>query len=192
ATGATSSSPWSTSTRGTPRSAGCSSTRNASACRTTSGSRCTTCWAAHASCGGGDITTSGSTRARRRRTSCTCGAGPGPSGTSTTTSEAQGKDRPMNAPVPQLALETAEVDTSQDPQWFRDAVIYQLNVKAFNDTNGDGIGDFKGVTAKLDYVKELGVNTIWLMPFYPSPLRDDGYDISEYKHVKAEDRKSVV
>ncbi|MFT4267651.1 MAG: maltose alpha-D-glucosyltransferase [Xenophilus sp.] len=92
----------------------------------------------------------------------------------------------MNAAVPQLALETAEVDTSQDPQWFRDAVIYQLNVKAFYDTNGDGIGDFKGVKARLDYVKELGVNTLWLMPFYPSPLRDDGYDISEYKNVKAE------
>ena len=89
----------------------------------------------------------------------------------------------MNAPVPRLALETAEVDTSHDPNWYRDAVIYQLNVKAFYDTNGDGIGDFKGVTAKLDYVKDLGVNTIWLMPFYPSPLRDDGYDIAEYKDV---------
>jgi len=62
-------------------------------------------------------------------------------------------------------------------------VIYQLNVKAFFDSNNDGMGDFKGVTAKLDYVKELGVNTIWLMPFYPSPLRDDGYDISEYEDV---------
>ncbi|MGV3493208.1 MAG: maltose alpha-D-glucosyltransferase [Ramlibacter sp.] len=64
-----------------------------------------------------------------------------------------------------------------------DAVIYQLNVKAFFDSNDDGMGDFKGVTAKLDYVKDLGVNTIWLMPFYPSPLRDDGYDISEYTDV---------
>ncbi len=70
-----------------------------------------------------------------------------------------------------------------DPLWYRDAVIYQLNVKAFLDTDGDGVGDFKGVTAKLDYVKELGVNTIWLMPFYPSPLRDDGYDIAEYEDV---------
>ncbi|WP_225784193.1 maltose alpha-D-glucosyltransferase [Xenophilus sp. Marseille-Q4582] len=89
----------------------------------------------------------------------------------------------MNASVPRLALENLEVDISQDPNWYRDAVIYQLNVKAFYDTNGDGIGDFKGVTAKLDYVKDLGVNTIWLMPFYPSPLRDDGYDIAEYKDV---------
>ncbi len=89
----------------------------------------------------------------------------------------------MNAPVSTLALETVEVDTSDDAQWYRDAVIYQLNVKAFFDSNDDGMGDFKGVTAKLDYVKDLGVNTIWLMPFYPSPLRDDGYDISEYEDV---------
>ena len=89
----------------------------------------------------------------------------------------------MNAPVPDLVLETAEIDDRDDPQWYRDAVIYQLNVKAFFDTDNDGVGDFKGVTAKLDYVKELGVNTIWLMPFYPSPLRDDGYDIAEYEDV---------
>ncbi|CAN7633267.1 maltose alpha-D-glucosyltransferase [Variovorax sp. LjRoot130] len=89
----------------------------------------------------------------------------------------------MNAPVPHIALETVEIDSSDDPLWYRDAVIYQLNVKAFFDSNDDGVGDFKGVTAKLDYVKDLGVNTIWLMPFYPSPLRDDGYDIAEYENV---------
>lgn len=89
----------------------------------------------------------------------------------------------MNAPLPTLALETTEIDTTGDPTWYRDAVIYQLNVKAFFDSNDDGVGDFKGVAAKLDYVKDLGVNTIWLMPFYPSPLRDDGYDISEYEDV---------
>ncbi|MCY1207706.1 Alpha-1,4-glucan:maltose-1-phosphate maltosyltransferase [compost metagenome] len=89
----------------------------------------------------------------------------------------------MNAPVSHIALETVEIDTSDDPLWYRDAVIYQLNVKAFFDSNNDGMGDFRGVTAKLDYVKELGVNTIWLMPFYPSPLRDDGYDIAEYEDV---------
>ncbi len=89
----------------------------------------------------------------------------------------------MNAPLPSLALETPAIDSTDDAQWYRDAVIYQLNVKAFFDTNNDGVGDFKGVTAKLDYVKDLGVNTIWLMPFYPSPLRDDGYDISEYENV---------
>jgi maltose alpha-D-glucosyltransferase/alpha-amylase len=89
----------------------------------------------------------------------------------------------MNAPVSHIALETVEIDTSDDPLWYRDAVIYQLNVKAFFDSNNDGMGDFQGVTAKLDYVKDLGVNTIWLMPFYPSPLRDDGYDIAEYEDV---------
>ncbi|MGK6310068.1 maltose alpha-D-glucosyltransferase [Variovorax sp. DT-64] len=89
----------------------------------------------------------------------------------------------MNAPVSHLLLETVEIDSTDDPQWYRDAVIYQLNVKAFFDSNDDGYGDFKGVTAKLDYVKDLGVNTIWLMPFYPSPLRDDGYDIAEYEDV---------
>jgi maltose alpha-D-glucosyltransferase/alpha-amylase len=89
----------------------------------------------------------------------------------------------MNAPEPSLDLDTVAINGSDDPQWYRDAVIYQLNVKAFFDSNDDGMGDFKGVTAKLDYVKDLGVNTIWLMPFYPSPLRDDGYDISEYEDV---------
>ncbi|MEZ2297244.1 maltose alpha-D-glucosyltransferase [Variovorax sp. RCC_210] len=89
----------------------------------------------------------------------------------------------MNAPVSHIALETVEIDNSDDPLWYRDAVIYQLNVKAFFDSNNDGMGDFQGVTAKLDYVKDLGVNTIWLMPFYPSPLRDDGYDIAEYEDV---------
>jgi maltose alpha-D-glucosyltransferase/alpha-amylase len=73
--------------------------------------------------------------------------------------------------------------TSDDPLWYKDAVIYQLNVKSFFDSNDDGIGDFKGLTSKLDYIKSLGVNTIWLMPFYPSPLKDDGYDIADYQNV---------
>jgi maltose alpha-D-glucosyltransferase/alpha-amylase len=67
--------------------------------------------------------------------------------------------------------------------WYKDAVIYELHVKAFFDGNGDGIGDFRGLADKLDYVQELGVNTIWLLPFYPSPLRDDGYDVSDYHNV---------
>jgi len=67
--------------------------------------------------------------------------------------------------------------------WYKDAVIYQLNVKSFFDSNDDGIGDFKGLTSRLEYIRDLGVNTIWLMPFYPSPLKDDGYDISDYKNV---------
>ncbi len=70
-----------------------------------------------------------------------------------------------------------------DPLWFKDAVIYQLNVKSFFDSNDDGIGDFRGLTSKLEYIRDLGVNTIWLMPFYPSPLRDDGYDIADYENI---------
>src|SRR5260370_38402013 len=69
-----------------------------------------------------------------------------------------------------------------DPLWYKDAVIYQLNVKSFLDSNDDGIGDFKGLTSKLEYIRDLGVNTIWLMPFYPSPLKDDGYDIADYQN----------
>jgi len=70
-----------------------------------------------------------------------------------------------------------------DPLWYKDAVIYQINVKAFLDSNDDGIGDLSGLTSKLGYIRDLGVNTIWLMPFYPSPLKDDGYDISEYTNI---------
>jgi maltose alpha-D-glucosyltransferase/alpha-amylase len=78
------------------------------------------------------------------------------------------------------ALQTAMPD---DPLWYMDAVIYQVHVKAFFDSNDDGIGDFAGLTAKLDYIRELGVNTVWVMPFYPSPLLDDGYDVSNYEDV---------
>jgi len=70
-----------------------------------------------------------------------------------------------------------------DPLWYKDAIIYQLHVKAFHDSDGDGIGDFRGLIDKLDYLEELGVNAIWLLPFYPSPLKDDGYDISDYFSV---------
>jgi maltose alpha-D-glucosyltransferase/alpha-amylase len=70
-----------------------------------------------------------------------------------------------------------------DTQWYQDAVVYQLHIKAFFDSSGDGIGDFRGLSSKLDYVRELGVNTIWLLPFYPSPLKDDGYDVSDYHNV---------
>jgi maltose alpha-D-glucosyltransferase/alpha-amylase len=67
--------------------------------------------------------------------------------------------------------------------WYKDAIIYQLHVRTFCDSNGDGIGDFPGLMQKLDYLQELGVNAIWLLPFFPSPLRDDGYDISDYTAV---------
>ena len=72
---------------------------------------------------------------------------------------------------------------AQDGLWYKDAVIYQLHIKAFYDSNGDGIGDFGGLAEKLDYIHDLGVDTIWLLPFYPSPLRDDGYDIADYSNV---------
>jgi maltose alpha-D-glucosyltransferase/alpha-amylase len=70
-----------------------------------------------------------------------------------------------------------------DPLWFKDAVIYQVHVKAFFDSNDDGIGDFPGLMAKLDYVKNLGATCIWLLPFFPSPMRDDGYDIADYRNI---------
>ena len=70
-----------------------------------------------------------------------------------------------------------------DPLWFKDAIIYQLHVKAFFDGTNDGIGDISGLIQKLDYVRDLGVTAIWLLPFYPSPLRDDGYDIADYRDV---------
>ena len=70
-----------------------------------------------------------------------------------------------------------------EKDWYKDAVIYELHIKAFFDGNDDGIGDFVGLTQKLDYLEELGVTAVWLLPFYPSPLRDDGYDIAEYKAV---------
>ncbi len=70
-----------------------------------------------------------------------------------------------------------------DSLWYKDAVFYQLHVKAFFDSDNDGIGDFKGLTQKLDYIHNLGVDTLWLLPFYPSPLRDDGYDIADYRTI---------
>ena len=70
-----------------------------------------------------------------------------------------------------------------DPLWFKDAIIYEVPVRAFADSNGDGIGDFRGLTQKLDYLQDLGVTAIWTLPFFPSPLRDDGYDIADYKSI---------
>ncbi|HYC00535.1 MAG TPA: maltose alpha-D-glucosyltransferase [Candidatus Limnocylindrales bacterium] len=70
-----------------------------------------------------------------------------------------------------------------DPLWYKDAIIYELHVRAFSDSNGDGIGDFPGLMSKLDYLQDLGVTALWLLPFYPSPLRDDGYDIADYTNV---------
>jgi maltose alpha-D-glucosyltransferase/alpha-amylase len=75
------------------------------------------------------------------------------------------------------------VSATQDALWYKDAIIYQVHVRTFYDSNGDGIGDFRGLAQKLDYLQELGINVIWLMPFFPSPLRDDGYDIADYRTV---------
>ena len=70
-----------------------------------------------------------------------------------------------------------------DPLWYRDAIIYELHVRAFYDSNDDGIGDFAGLTHKLDYLQDLGITAVWLLPFYPSPLKDDGYDLADYNSV---------
>lgn len=72
---------------------------------------------------------------------------------------------------------------SDDPLWYKDAIVYQLHVKAFADSNNDGIGDFEGLTGKLDYLQDLGVTALWLLPFYPSPGKDDGYDIADYRQI---------
>jgi maltose alpha-D-glucosyltransferase / alpha-amylase len=85
--------------------------------------------------------------------------------------------------ISKLGEESRTVAASPDALWYKDAVIYQLHVRTFCDSNGDGIGDFPGLIQKLDYLQELGVNAIWLLPFFPSPLRDDGYDISDYTAV---------
>jgi maltose alpha-D-glucosyltransferase/alpha-amylase len=86
-----------------------------------------------------------------------------------------GAPRPTTRRGPQLLRD--------DPLWYKDAIVYQLHVKAFYDSSGDGMGDFRGLSEKLDYIAELGVTAVWLLPFYPSPLRDDGYDIADYTAV---------
>ena len=83
--------------------------------------------------------------------------------------------------MPRRSITT--VPLGQDPLWYKDAIIYEVHVRAFFDSNADGIGDFPGLTQKLDYLQDLGVTTIWLLPFYPSPLKDDGYDIADYYSI---------
>ena len=70
-----------------------------------------------------------------------------------------------------------------DSLWYKDAIFYELHVRTFYDSNGDGVGDFPGATQKLDYLQDLGITCIWLLPFYQSPLKDDGYDVADYSHV---------
>ena len=76
-----------------------------------------------------------------------------------------------------------KIGSATDPLWYKDAIIYELHVRAFMDSNADGIGDFPGLMSRLDYLQDLGVTCIWLLPFFPSPLRDDGYDIANYVDV---------
>ena len=90
---------------------------------------------------------------------------------------------PDDAPAALAGTAPLVLPRSDDPLWYKDAIIYQLHVKAFFDANDDGIGDFQGLTRKLDYVQDLGVTALWLLPFYPSPLRDDGYDIADYRDI---------
>src|SRR5215469_10039515 len=73
--------------------------------------------------------------------------------------------------------------SASDPLWYKDAIIYELHVRAFADSNNDGIGDFPGLIQKLDYLQDLGVTCLWLLPFFPLSLRDDGYDIADYMTV---------
>ena len=82
-------------------------------------------------------------------------------------------------------ISSKDKTTSGDPDllWYKDVVIYQVHVKSFFDSNDDGYGDFAGLIDKLDYIQDLGVDCIWLLPFYPSPLRDDGYDIADYEGI---------
>jgi maltose alpha-D-glucosyltransferase/alpha-amylase len=84
--------------------------------------------------------------------------------------------KPHAAPEDSLPLD-------DDPLWYKDAIFYELHVKAFQDSNGDGIGDFRGLIQRLDYLQDLGVTVLWILPFFPSPLRDDGYDIADYTSV---------
>jgi len=92
-------------------------------------------------------------------------------------------DAPAVLPRAAEMAHAEPISAQADPLWYKDAIVYQLHIKAFFDANNDGIGDFEGLTRKLDYLQDLGVTALWLLPFYPSPLRDDGYDIADYKDV---------
>src|ERR1700750_2426334 len=89
----------------------------------------------------------------------------------------------MQLPIASLTASRLKFQTMLDSLWYKDAIIYELHVRTFHDSNADGIGDFRGLIEKLDYLQELGISAIWLLPFYPSPLKDDGYDIANYFDV---------
>ena len=82
-----------------------------------------------------------------------------------------------------LRPQVEDLPLDDDPLWYQDAILYELHIKAFQDSNGDGVGDFRGLVERLDYLQDLGVTGIWVLPFFPSPLRDDGYDIADYTAV---------
>ena len=88
------------------------------------------------------------------------------------------------APTPEShARVDADTTLSTDPLWWRQAVVYQIYPRSFADSNGDGLGDIKGVTSRADYLADLGVDAVWLSPFYPSELADGGYDVADYRNV---------
>jgi hypothetical protein len=90
----------------------------------------------------------------------------------------------MSTPTRDTSHAGAEpLPVAADANWHKDAIIYQVHVKSFRDANRDGYGDFLGLIEKLDYIQALGVDAIWLLPFYPSPLKDDGYDIASYESI---------
>jgi maltose alpha-D-glucosyltransferase/alpha-amylase len=91
----------------------------------------------------------------------------------------------MNLPLQQSVQldRQLEVSTRSNPLWFKSALVYEAHVKAFHDSNNDGVGDFEGMRRKLDYLQDLGITALWLLPFYPSPLKDDGYDIAKYRGI---------
>ena len=81
------------------------------------------------------------------------------------------------------AAGTPSPASDTDPLWYKDAIIYQAHVKSFFDSNNDGVGDLRGLTQKLDYLQALGITCLWILPFFPSPLKDDGYDIADYRNI---------
>lgn len=85
--------------------------------------------------------------------------------------------------TPHLRIAKRTVSSENRTFWYKDAIIYQTHVRSYQDSDGDGVGDFPGLKSRLDYIADLGISAIWLLPFYPSPLRDDGYDISDYRSV---------
>src|SRR3970282_1800693 len=160
---ATSSSSWSISTPTMCNRRGSISTRARSASTPTTSSRCTTSSPIAAMCGRAFAISCNSTQKECPPTCLRCGEG--------------------SAPRRALAPSADPHDPGGIDAWYHDAVIYEVHVRAFADANSDGIGELKGLTSKLDYLRDLGVTALWLLPFYPSPLRDDGYDIADYRGV---------